>query len=305
MEQKVYVQGRFPKVRIKRKQTPFSSGNPGTSLPLEVGIIPWVKGKLKIIKVNKNKVKEDFMLMAQKPSKRASSGFTLIESLISLSLFLLILASSFELFVSVRNHFFSLKEEQEVNLAAYATLDKIRLDLCECGRGLVDPQFYGLLDAIVAPNNTLTIQSKDRDISLGNNLVAGQTYIPLASTAGIKKGQKLCFTDPEKGEVKTIISVDKHGLTLNSSLNSSYIKDEVKAILVRTISCYLDEETGILRRKVNTSPAQPLLDDVVAFNVIYEKTFNVISLRLILRTKEEKKYEASVFPKNMALVPSQ
>jgi hypothetical protein len=56
---------------------------------------------------------------------------------------------------------------------------------------------------------------------------------------------------------------------------------------------------------VNASPAQPLLEDVVAFDAIYETATNVIFLNLTLRTKEEKKYESSVFLKNMALVPTQ
>jgi hypothetical protein len=55
---------------------------------------------------------------------------------------------------------------------------------------------------------------------------------------------------------------------------------------------------------VNASPAQPLLEDVTAFAVTYETATNVISFNLTLRAKEEKKYESSVFIKNMALVPT-
>jgi len=243
--------------------------------------------------------------MTKIKTKHINSGFSLIESLISLSLFLFILVSSLEFFVSTRNHFFNLKNEQEVNLAAYATLDKIRLDLCECGRGLIVPQSKGILDAIQVTDVTLIIQSKDKDILPENDLVAGQTYIPVVSTTGIKKGQKLCFTDPEKGEIKTIISVDKQGLALSSSLNSSYRKDEATVILVRTVSFFLDSGRGILRRKVNASPAQPLLEDVLAFKVIYEATSNIVYLSLILKMKEEKDYETFVFPKNLALVSTQ
>jgi type II secretory pathway pseudopilin PulG len=243
--------------------------------------------------------------VVKKITKRSNSGFSLIESLLSLSLFLFILVSSLEFFVFTRNHFFNLKNEQEINQAAYATLDKIRLDLCECGRGLIAPQSKGLLDAIQANGNTLIVRSMDRDIPLGSDLTVGQTFIPLSSTTGIKKGQKLCFTDAGKGEIKTISSVDKHGLTLNSPLNSSYRKDETKFILIRTIFFYLDSDQGILRRKVNASPAQPLLEDVSAFDVFYEAASNIVSLSLILKMKEEKKYETSIFPKNMALVSTQ
>lgn len=259
---------------------------------------------IKTIKVNIYKFKENFKHMAQKPIEKPSSGFSLIESLLSLSFFLIILAASLGFLVSTRNHFIDLKDEQEINQAGYATLDKIRLDLSECGLGLVTAQSKGLLEAIRASDNILAILSKDKDIPLENDLVAGQTFIPLASTAGIKKGQRFCITDPETGETKKIASVSKQGITLDSQLESSYSEEGATAILIRTITFYLDADRSILRRKVNTSPAQPLLEDVVAFAVIYETATNVISLNLTLRTKEEKKYESSVFLKNMALVPT-
>jgi len=238
-------------------------------------------------------------------TKHFKSGFSLIESLLSLSLFLIILVSSLEFFTSTRNHFFDLKNEQELNMAAYATLDKIRMDLCECGRGLIAYQSLGLLDAIQTNGDTLIIQSKDMDISLGDDLVAGQTFIPLDSTAGIKKGQRLCIADPQKGEIKTVNSVDNLGLTLNASVNSFYAKNDTTVVLLRTVSFYLDTDNRILRRKVNTSPAQPLLEEVHSFDFVYEATSNIISLSLTLTTQEETEYETSIFPKNMALVSAQ
>lgn len=243
--------------------------------------------------------------MEKKATKNSTAGFSLIESLLSLSLFLFILVSSFEFFISTRNHFFDLKDDQEVNQAAYATLDKIRLDLCESGRGLIAPQSNGLLEALKVNGDTLIIQSKDKDIPLGSDLVAGQTFIPLASTVGIKKSQKLCIIDLEKGEVKTITAVNKQGIALSASLNSSYSMEDTIVILLRTVSFYLDTDRGILRRKVNASPAQPLLEEVYAFDFIYKTTSNIVSLSLILKAKKEKEYEIAVFPKNMALVPTQ
>ncbi|MEE9501296.1 MAG: hypothetical protein V3V48_04430 [Candidatus Aminicenantaceae bacterium] len=243
--------------------------------------------------------------MEKKVTKNSTAGFSLIESLLSLSLFLFILVSSFEFFISTRNHFFDLKDDQEVNQAAYATLDKIRLDLCESGRGLIAPQSNGLLESLKVNGDTLIIHSKDKDIPLSSDLVAGQTFIPLSSTAGIKKSQKLCIIDLEKGEVKTITAVNKQGIALSASLNSSYAMEDATVILIRTVSFYLDTDRGILRRKVNASPAQPLLEEVYAFDFIYETTSNIVSLSLILTAKKEKEYEIAVFPKNMALVPTQ
>jgi hypothetical protein len=265
----------------------------------------WVNCILIINKVNIKQFKEIFAVGTQKPTRGSNSGFSLIESLLSLSFFLIILVASLEFFVSTRNHFIDLRDEQEINLAGYAALDKIRLDLCVCGLGLVTAQSAGLLEAIDVIDNILTIQGKDKDVPLGNDLVTGQTFIPLVSTSGIKKGQKMCFIGPEGGEVKTITRVSKQGLSFSSPLESSYKAEETTAILIRTITFYLEGDRGILRRKVNTNPAQPLLEEVTGFDVFYETTTNIISLNLKLRTKEEKKYETSIFLKNVALVPTQ
>ncbi|MFB0564512.1 MAG: hypothetical protein ACETWK_02400, partial [Candidatus Aminicenantaceae bacterium] len=57
----------------------------------------------------------------------------------------------------------------------------------------------------------------------------------------------------------------------------------------------------ILRRKVNNSPSQPLLEDVISFEIIYGGTLHTINLSLALKSEKETRYEMSVFPKNVAL----
>lgn len=239
-----------------------------------------------------------------KTVKITSRGFSLIESLISLSLFLFILVTSLEFFIATREHFFSLKEGQELNQAAYATMDKIRLDLCQSGRGLLVSQSFGLLEAIMINGDTLITSCKDKDIALMNDLVAGQTFVPLASTTGINKGQRICIYDLEKGEVNTVASASEQGIVLSSPMNFSYDRDNACVILIRTISYYLDNDSRILRRKVNASPAQPLLEDVALFDFSYDAAAHMVFIRLILAIQEEKEYEISVFSKNMALVPT-
>lgn len=266
--------------------------------------ILWVICMLKLNKVNIKQLKKRIGIMAQINAKQKNSGFSLIESLLCLSLFAFILVSSFEFFISTRNHFFDLKEEQEVNQAAYATLDRVRLDVVESCRGLIALQSSGLLEAIKV-DNVLTIKSMDMDIPLEHDLVAGQTFITLASTTGLKKGQELCITAIDKGEVKTITSVGNQGIALSSALDSSYPKDETNLLLVRTVSIYLDAERGVLRRKVNASPAQPLLEEVQSFDFTYDAASNILSICLTLTTREENVYETSIFPKNMALASAQ
>jgi len=241
----------------------------------------------------------------QKDTKELNKGFSLIESLISLSLFLIIVLSSLEYFAYTRSHFQKLKDEQETNQSAYAALDKMRIDLLHGGSGLLIAAQLGVLDCIFENNGSFIIYAKDRELPLFNDLISGQTRILQKSTKKIKKGAKLCIFDANKGEVRSIASVHKGSLVLSSPLNFSYQKETTCVILLEKISLYLDEAKQILRRKVNNSPSQPLCENVISFDFDYEKSSNLASLRVGLEYKnklnKERVYEISVFPKNMAL----
>ena len=64
---------------------------------------------------------------------------------------------------------------------------------------------------------------------------------------------------------------------------------------------YLDSESKILRRKVNTSTPQPLLEDAHAFDFSFDGTTNLIYISVALLDREDKKYEISILPKNLQL----
>ena len=244
--------------------------------------------------------------MLDKLKNRLSSeaGVTLIESLLSLSLFLIIVLSSLEFFGFTRNLFFKLKIKQETKEAVLATLDKMRFDLLKAGLSLQQPIRLGVLDGITEIEDTLLIISKEKTFTPLGDLAAGQTIIQLSSTSKLKKGRKVCVFDSTKGEVKSISSVDKESIVLSSPLNFSSLKEETSVFLLREVSLFLDKNKHTLRRKVNTSPAQPLLEEVDVFDFHHEKASNLVRLSLSLTTNKEKVYEASVFPKNIALAPS-
>lgn len=231
----------------------------------------------------------------------SQNGFSLIECVISLSLFLIIVLACFELFGRTRNLFFKLKEKEEEREAVLAALDKMRTDLHLGGAGLSGPVQLGILEGISEDNGSLIIRSKEKELPHCNDLVEGQTRIQLESTSGLKKGRDISIFDSLNGEVLSISSVDEESIVLSSPLNFSFMKEKTSIILIKKISLYLDEKKPILRRKVNSSPAQPLLEETAFFDFDRDKASNLVKLRLQLKTNKEKFYEISVFPKNAAL----
>jgi type II secretory pathway pseudopilin PulG len=242
-----------------------------------------------------NKKRED------KRGKNWEKGFSLVESLLSLSLLLLLFLSSLQFFGFARNSFFKLKETETAREGALLALEKMKIDILQGGLGLLKALNLGLLRGIEEKNKTLIILSKEEDFQLLDNVAPGQTQIFLDNAKEMKKGREICIFDSKKGEIKGISSLTGKSITLDSPLSYSFLKEESRILLLRKISLFLDEKNQIIRRKVNNSSSQPLLEEVISFDFSYQEASNIINLCLILKSEKEKKYEISVFPKNMAL----
>ncbi len=237
--------------------------------------------------------------------RKREKGFSLLESLLSLSLFLIIFLSSLEVFGIARNVFFKLNAEEKKREGVSFALDRMRLDLLDAGRGLDKPIQRRLLEGISRENEVLTLLYKEDEFRADADLLAGQERIFLQGTQTVKKQRQICIQDSKNGEVKTVISSDKDSVILTSPLNFSYAQQETSLVLLRKITYFLDEKTHILRRKVNASPAQPLLEDVSHFFFTYDEPSHLLKLQITLKEEKEKMYEICVFPKNMALAEAQ
>lgn len=228
-------------------------------------------------------------------------GFSLVESLICLSLFLFMLLSAFHVFSTARSHFDSLQKSQETYIAACAALDKIKTDVQNSGLKLTVPVSLGLLEPVSAAGGILDTISAENSFTLAEELPAGTEFIPLSSTEPIKQGNEMCIFDKEKGEVILISAVDENGVRLSSPLTNSYTSEKTAFILLKKICFFLDTDTDVLRRKVNTSPAQPLCENVGAFDCTYDASTNLAEVRLGIFQNPERYYEMCIFPKNTAL----
>lgn len=237
--------------------------------------------------------------------KRAEKGFSLLESLISLCLFLLVVLFSLDCFIAVRSHFFMLKTSEEWNTAAFSALDRIKRDLLEAGWGLTEAMNQAILEGIKEEEGALILFSRDEDLPLRVDLAIGQQRIDVEGADRIKKEQHICIFDSFGGEMHTVASVDKDSIVLSSPLSAGYMQKGTTMISLRKISLFYDESRGVIRRGVNASPAQPLLEDVASFGFEHLKDLNLVQVHFNLKMDEEKNHETVVFPKNTAAVSFQ
>jgi type II secretory pathway pseudopilin PulG len=228
-------------------------------------------------------------------------GFTLIESLLSLVFFLMIILSSLEFFGTTRKIFFRLKEAQETSAGAAAALEKIRIDLLHAGRGLAQPISLGIIDGIELQNEALGLIIGEKAYTLTSDLSSGQAAVPLPDTEGLHAGREVCIFDGRRGEVLGIESVDKGMMRLAPPPANSYLRQDGKIVLLQKVSFYLERGSSILRRKVNASPAQPLVEGVRFFGFSYDGRSNLAQVQIGFEKEPEKTHEISVLLKNVAL----
>jgi prepilin-type N-terminal cleavage/methylation domain-containing protein len=228
-------------------------------------------------------------------------GFSLIELLISMTLFLIILISGVEFFAHTRGLFFKLKEAEEDSQAAYSALDRIRMDLVKGGCGLTEAMGLGLLAAVDAGPDRLTILSSEGPRSLGEDLGSGGALAILDTAEGIKKGDRVCFLEGLRGEVRGVSAVEGNALALDLPTEAGYSAASCRVLPIERVSYYLGTQDRVVRRQVNSSPAQPLIEDVGDFRYSYDLPSNLASVTIGISTHKEKIYGILVFPKNAGL----
>ena len=228
-------------------------------------------------------------------------GFSLVECLLGMALSLFVITSSLQFFGLAQKVFFQLKEREEAGQGALAALDKMRIDLLHAGRGLAGEMALGLTEAARATDDELRTTSLEKPLRLTGTARAGDTRILLASTADIASGQEICFSDGREGERRSVKRVERGAVILGQPLERDYFPDTAVLSLLENVAYFLDEPAGILRRRVNSGSAQPLLENIAAAIWICDPEARLVRVRLELSVKGARPHETTVFLKNSAL----
>jgi hypothetical protein len=229
-------------------------------------------------------------------------GFSLLECLLGLSLFFLAAAAAMEAFGTARTAFARLKSSQESQLSAYAALEKIRFDLARAGLGLAGAAERGAVEPVVASGSAMTLASAEAEFALAGDVAAGDDFVVLEEeNEELKPRREVCLIGPEGAEVRTVAAAAAGGIILDAALERPYDAATGHLVLLETVRIFLDDDGRTLRRKVNASPAQPLLDDVSSFVPSYDQDANLAAVRLTLAIPEEKTHVLSLCPKNARL----
>lgn len=228
-------------------------------------------------------------------------GFTLLECLIGLSLSLFVVCACLEFFGAAQKSYFQLKEKEEAAQNALAALDKMSADILRAGEGLVLPVALGLIEPVAESGGGLQIIRAEKTYALSAGVGPGDTRIRLTATTDLKPGREICLVDDGDGEVHTVSSVESKAVVITAPAGRAYAPEKTSFLLLETVLLTLDTRQGVLRRRVNLSTAQPLLEDAAEAQFFVDRTANLVRVRLHLNSQGDAAYELQIFPRNVAL----
>lgn len=228
-------------------------------------------------------------------------GFSLIEMLIVMGLSLLVVLAASEFFGMTQSLFLKLKGAEEDSFAIQAALGKMRIDLLRAGFGLEPAIRAGAVEGIIA-GSSLVILSQEAEYDLSADCASGDQRISLEKTSGLSAGRAVCLADEEKAERHTVAALEGSTVVLSDPIENPYAPADARLLLLEEVSYFLDARTDVLRRKVNASPAQPLLDNAGLFEFAYVEKDNLVRVKLADKKNMERVHELSVFPKNLGLI---
>ena len=227
-------------------------------------------------------------------------GFSLMESLLGLSLTLVVVLAGFEFFGVSRSFFFRLKDRSEKRQAALATLDMMAGDVRRAGQGLNAPVRLGLLSGLETASGGLRLEWSEKELGLAADVQPGQIQLVAMDTQGLKPDRRVCLIQEGQGQVLAITNIQDKTLTVNPAVDAFYVKEEGHLLLVEAVDYYLDGRLGVIRKKVNNGGGQPLLEEVGRLECVFDPESHLTTIRLAYRQQEEKIYEIPIFPKNLA-----
>ena len=188
--------------------------------------------------------------------------------------------------------------------SALAAVDRMRIDLLHAGAGLAGEARFGLLKPVAVSAGELRTVTIDRPLALAADAGAGDTRLALSSAAGVSAGRRIALRSGPSGEVRTVVRVEGGSVVLDGPLAARYPAAEAAVALLETVTYFLDGAAGVLRRRANASPAQPLAESVAAAEWSYDAAAALAAVRIELVVEGAHAHGTTVFVKNAALARS-
>lgn len=179
-------------------------------------------------------------------------------------------------------------DSREKKEAIFHTVEMIRKDLTQCGRGLLEPaKLLGFPLFANSDYSFILIYGIENEMST-EDAKKNDTTITTNRENNFKKKERIVIYDPDirNYEVKEILSVDDERLILGAGLLNDYPKNSLLVMLKQVEYKYFYEQ-NMLRRKVNQGHFQSFLEEVTDFYVKFFPESCSVLYRIEIDKKEQ------------------
>jgi len=239
-----------------------------------------------------------------KPRTDKARGSTLLESLLALVFFLMILQVSLEFFGTARTAFFKLEDDLSARESADAGLERIRKDILQAGLGLAEAIALGLTPGLEEAADGTAFLSLEAETVPVADIPAGAASFTVTDADEFGADRIILIADATGGESLTLASVDGGTLRPERPLSRSYAAADSRVLLLRRVAYSFDSAKGTVRRKINASSPQPLIEGVASFSLSTGVDGGLVAVSLSIVEKPGRTCGFKVLPRNLALARS-
>lgn len=206
-----------------------------------------------------------------------AKGFSLIETLISLTLSLFILLFTSIFVDSIKKESLKGMKEMEDLLELFSGIDRISYEIKRCGLGLSSFWENENFKFLIITEDTISLRRWGGCSLLMEKAYRGEKKIYVENPSIFKEGREILITDSINFENNRVSKIDKKVITLSDTLKNDYPEDS-KIILINFISFKYDRAKRILRMSQNSGTYQPLIENVEGFSLKKDGSSIILSL---------------------------
>ncbi len=209
-------------------------------------------------------------------------GFSLTETIISmtLSLFILFFTSLFVDFV--RKESFKGKEEMEDLQEIYSGIDRLGYEIKRCGIGLSLSWENNDFKILSISEDSISLRRGNGKSLLKERVFKGEKRIIVEEPFLFKEGREVIITNKIRFERNKILKIEKDEIRLSDGLENEY-PEGAEVIQINFISFKYDSGKKVLRMSQNSGPYQPFIEGIE--NCTFKKDGKTIILNFLLGKK--------------------
>jgi type II secretory pathway component PulJ len=227
-----------------------------------------------------------------------TTGFSIIEILISLSLCLILFTITISSTITSSGHLNKIQSKTENLETVFYLVDSIKSDLEKCGIFLQEAQHLFSLKVIDVSEIHFSIKFGSQCTNLKQAAQPTETYLTVFPQFLLTKSSEIIIYNEKQQQIEfnTAIKASAGSVELKTPLKNWFAEDSV-IVAVETIEYKYFKNSQTLKKKINNGYFQPMADHITDFYIQFFPESNSVLYRIELNFIEQ--IQGYIFMTNM------